>query len=123
MTTDAIPNDLTPDCIFCRIVAGDLPADIVHRGDGFLAFSDIDPKAPVHLLVIPERHVASIADVSDLTEEERAQMPIFIAEVAVHAGLGESGYRVTTNHGPNGLQSVFHLHWHILGGKRLSESM
>ncbi len=123
VTTDASANDLTHDCIFCRIVAGETPAEIVHRGDGFLAFSDADPKAPVHLLVIPERHVASIAEVGGLSEEERAQMPIFIAEVAVHAGLAESGYRVTTNHGPNALQSVFHLHWHVMGGKRLSESM
>lgn len=111
------------DCLFCKIVTGDIPADIVKRGDGFVAFRDINPKAPVHLLVIPETHVSGLADVAGLSETERATMPVFIAELAAESGLTESGYRVTTNHGPDALQSVFHLHWHVLGGKRLSESM
>ncbi len=111
------------DCLFCKIAQGDIPADIVKRGDGFLAFRDISPKAPVHLLVIPETHVASVAEVSDLSLDERATMPVFIADLAAEHGLTDSGYRVTTNHGPDALQSVFHLHWHVMGGERLSESM
>jgi histidine triad (HIT) family protein len=111
------------DCLFCRIVAGEIPARVVARRDGFLAFEDIAPKAPVHVLVIPERHVSSLDDVAGLSTDERAEMPVFIAETARALGVHESGYRVTTNHGPNALQSVFHLHWHILGGDVLSSSM
>jgi histidine triad (HIT) family protein len=111
------------DCLFCRIVAGDIPADVVRRGDGMLAFRDIAPKAPVHVLVIPERHVASLASVDGLDPDERSRMLAFIAEVATMEGLDDSGYRVTTNHGPDALQSVFHLHWHVMGGTTLSESM
>jgi histidine triad (HIT) family protein len=111
------------ECLFCRIVTGEIPAQVVARRDGFLAFEDIAPKAPVHVLVIPERHVSSLDDVTGLTAEERSEMPIFIAETARSLGVHESGYRVTTNHGPDALQSVFHLHWHILGGDVLSSSM
>jgi histidine triad (HIT) family protein len=112
-----------PDCLFCRIVAGEVPATVVARDDGFLAIRDIAPKAPVHLLVIPERHVASIAGIKGLSADERAAMLPFVAVTARAAGLDDSGYRVTTNHGPDGRQSVLHLHWHILGGTRLSDSM
>ena len=90
---------MADECIFCAIVAGDIPADVVHRADGFLAFRDIAPKAPTHLLVIPERHVTSMSDVGGLTAEERSEMLLFIAEVARLAGLETGGYRVTTNHG------------------------
>lgn len=112
-----------PQCLFCRIVAGEIPANVELRERGFLAFHDIAPKAPVHVLVIPERHVHSIAGVGGLSDEERAGMLPFIAEVARGLGLDAGGYRVTTNHGPDARQSVFHLHWHIMGGARLSESM
>ena len=111
------------DCIFCAIVAGRIPAEITRRSDRFIAFSDINPKAPVHLLVVPVRHVASLAQANGLDDAERAEMPLFIADVARAAGLETSGYRVTANHGPDALQTVFHLHWHVMGGTVLSESM
>ncbi len=114
---------MADDCLFCRIVTGDVSADVVHRGNGMLAFRDIAPKAPVHVLVIPERHVDSMAGVGGLTPDERADMLAFIAEVARDEGLEATGYRVTTNHGPDALQSVHHLHWHVMGGTRLSDSM
>ena len=110
-------------CLFCAILRGDIPADVVHRADGFLAFRDIAPKAPVHVLVIPERHVVSLNEVDGLTVDERSEMLMFIAEIARREGLIEGGYRVTTNHGANALQSVFHLHWHVMGGATLSHSM
>jgi histidine triad (HIT) family protein len=88
-----------------------------------VAFRDIAPKAPVHVLVIPERHVDSMAGVGGLTPDERADMLAFIAEVGRDEGLEATGYRVTTNHGPDALQSVHHLHWHVMGGTRLSDSM
>jgi histidine triad (HIT) family protein len=111
------------DCLFCRIATGEIPATVVAREDGFLAFEDIAPKAPVHLLVIPERHLPSLAAIAEMPEGERAEMLAFIARVASAAGLDESGYRVVTNHGPDSRQSVFHLHWHIMGGATLSETM
>ena len=114
---------MADDCLFCRIVTGDVPADVVRRGNGMLAFRDIAPKAPVHVLVIPERHVDSMAGVEGLTPEERADMLVFISAVAREHGLEPTGYRVTTNHGPDALQSVHHLHWHVMGGTRLSDSM
>jgi histidine triad (HIT) family protein len=110
-------------CIFCGIAAGDIPAEITHQNDQFIAFRDIAPKAPVHLVIIPRRHVPSLANVAELTEAERAGIMVFLAEVADRAELGEAGYRVVTNHGPNSRQSVFHLHWHVLGGALLSDSM
>jgi histidine triad (HIT) family protein len=112
-----------PDCVFCRIARDEIPATVVARADGFLAFEDAAPKAPVHLLVIPERHVPSIAGVDGLSKAERVAMLPFVAAVASAAGLDESGYRVTTNHGPDARQSVFHLHWHVMGGAALSERM
>jgi len=114
---------MADDCVFCRILAGEIPADVVHRADGFVAFRDIAPKAPTHILVIPARHVASLCDVGGLTDDERSDMLLFIADVARMAGLEEGGYRVTANHGPDAHQSVFHLHWHVMGGASLSQSM
>ncbi len=114
---------MTESCLFCRIVEGEIPARIVRRDDDFVAFADISPKAPVHLLVIPTRHVNSIAGVAGLDARERAAMPLFIADLAREAGVEGTGYRLTTNHGPDARQSVFHLHWHLMGGTTLSESM
>jgi histidine triad (HIT) family protein len=104
-------------------VRGEIPATIVRRDDRFVAFRDIAPKAPVHVLVVPVEHVDSLAGVAALDEATRAAMPVFIAEVARELGVEGSGYRVTANHGPDARQSVHHLHWHILGGGPLSESM
>lgn len=111
------------DCLFCRIAAGEIPVTVVARDDHNIAFEDISPKAPTHLLVIPVRHVNSIAGVNGLDAAERASLLSFIARVAADAGLDGSGYRVTTNHGEDARQSVHHLHWHIMGGEPLSESM
>jgi histidine triad (HIT) family protein len=119
--SDAPERD--PGCLFCRIVAGEIPADVEAREEGLVAFHDISPKAPVHVLVIPERHVGSLAGIAGLGEGERSRMLAFIARVAAGLGLEEGGYRVTTNHGPDARQSVFHLHWHIMGGAPLSQSM
>jgi histidine triad (HIT) family protein len=111
------------ECLFCRIVGGGIPARVVRRDRGMVAFEDIAPKALVHLLFIPERHVDSLAGVTGLSPQERSDMLDFIAEVADAAGLGPTGYRVTTNHGSDALQSVHHLHWHVMGGATLSETM
>ena len=106
---------MSSDCIFCRIVAGDLPATVVHRADGFVAIEDIAPKADTHLLVLPELHLESFREVPQLPAEEAKRMLDFVAETAQRAGLDE--YRLMTFVGPGAGQTVFHLHWHILGGR------
>ena len=93
--------------------------DHVHRADGFVAVNDINPKAPVHVLVIPERHVDTFREVGDFDAEETKRMLDFVAETARMAGLDD--YRVVVNVGEGGGQTVFHLHWHILGGRMLTE--
>jgi len=103
-----------PDCLFCTLVA---EGDHVRVADGFVAIRDINPKAPVHLLVLPERHVDTFRDVGEFPPEEAHRMLEFVAETAREAGLED--YRVVVNVGEGGGQTVFHLHWHILGGTGL----
>jgi histidine triad (HIT) family protein len=102
------------DCIFCKIVRGEVPAEVINRTDGFVAIEDIAPKADVHLLVIPERHLETFRDVSVMAEEEAKRMVDFVAETAKKAGL--DGYRLMVFVGAGAGQTVFHLHWHVLGG-------
>jgi histidine triad (HIT) family protein len=103
-----------PDCIFCTLVR---EGDHVASAPGVVAVRDIAPRAPTHLLVIPERHLSSFREIAELEPDEAKQMLDFIAETAADAGLED--YRVTVNVGPSAGQTVFHLHWHILGGKPL----
>jgi histidine triad (HIT) family protein len=105
----------TAGCIFCRIVAGDAPATVVNRTDGFVAIEDINPKADVHLLVLPERHLETFRDVAVLEEQEAKRMLEFVADTARQVGLTD--YRLMIFVGPSAGQTVFHLHWHILGGR------
>jgi histidine triad (HIT) family protein len=103
-------------CLFCKIVNNEIPANIVLENDDFIAFHDINPKAPVHILVIPKVHVDSFNEVSG---ELMGNMTPFIQKVAQETQIDESGYRVITNIGENGGQEVQHLHFHILGGAKL----
>lgn len=104
-------------CLFCKIVNKEIPANIISENDNYLAFHDINPKAPVHILVIPKTHFDSFIDV---TPEVMAGMTSFIQEVAREMKIDESGYRVITNVGENGGQEVKHLHFHLLGGAKLA---
>ena len=103
-----------PDCLFCDLVR---EGEHVRRADGFVAVADINPKAPVHLLVIPERHLDTFRDVAELEAAEAKRMLEFVAATAAREGLED--YRVIVNVGPRGGQTVFHLHWHVLGGDSL----
>jgi histidine triad (HIT) family protein len=105
---------VSSDCLFCKLVR---EGDHVRKADGFVAIRDIAPKAPTHLLVIPERHLDSFRDVGELEPGEAAALLRFVADTAREAGLED--YRVVVNVGPGAGQTVFHLHWHILGGKPL----
>jgi histidine triad (HIT) family protein len=109
------------DCLFCKIVAGDIPAKVVKRSDDALAFRDMDAKAPVHVLVIPTKHIAAAREAKG-PEGERllGRLLAFAAEVASDEGLDGEGYRVVTNTGRNAGQSVDHLHLHVLGGRRMT---
>lgn len=107
------------DCIFCAIAAGRIPADVVHQDDAVVVFRDIDPKAPVHLLAIPRRHIPA-TDALEVGDEELIGRVILAAkEAARAAGVADGGYRLVVNNGPDAGQSVSHLHVHILGGRAL----
>jgi histidine triad (HIT) family protein len=100
------------DCLFCKLVR---EGDHVAKADGFVAIPDINPKADVHLLVLPERHVETFRDVAEFPPDEAKRMLEFVARTAREAGLED--YRVLVNVGAEGGQTVFHLHWHVLGGR------
>ena len=107
------------DCLFCKIAAGDIPSNKLFEDDQLLAFYDIDPQAPVHFLVIPKKHIDSAAV---LTEDDAALLGhiyAVIAQLAARLGIAENGYRVVTNVGADGGQSVKHLHFHVLAGRSL----
>ena|SRR5688572_22044126 len=108
---------MSDDCLFCRIVSGQIPARLVAQSDDCVAFRDIDPKAPVHVLVIPRRHIASLDTLDDPTLLGRIAM--MAARVARDEGVAQSGYRTVINTGADAGQSVSHLHMHVLGGRQL----
>lgn len=112
-----MPN--SPDCIFCRIVAGEIPSTKLHEDETTVAFADVNPQAPVHILVIPRDHVPSLADLPEAGSEVAGHLLLTAARVAREAGLEEAGYRVVTNIGSDGGQSVGHLHLHVLGGRAM----
>ena len=108
---------MSDGCIFCRIASGEIPATIVKRADGMLAFKDLNPQAPSHFLVIPTTHIGSLNDVKD--SKLLGQLLAFAREVAQEAGVATKGYRVVVNTNPDGGQTVFHLHLHVLGGRAM----
>ena len=111
------------DCIFCKIVAGEIPADIVYQDEELIAFRDIQPQAPQHIVIIPKTHIISIAQ---LTEEQQGLIGhlIMIAkDIAEKEGISNDGYRLTSNTGADAGQLVPHLHFHLLGGRRLSDDL
>ncbi len=109
------------DCIFCRIASGDIPAKIAKKSPDAVAFYDLNPQAPTHLLVIPTRHYGAVRDAKGAEGQALlGKLLAFAAEVASEQGLDTGGYRIVTNTGSDGGQSVFHLHLHLLGGRRLA---
>jgi histidine triad (HIT) family protein len=110
---------VTTDCLFCRIVAGEIPATVVHETPGTLAFRDIGPKAPVHVLVIPKVHHADVVAIAEADPGLAGEVLAAAAAVAKAEGLTEGGYRVILNSGPYAGQEVFHVHAHVVGGAPL----
>jgi histidine triad (HIT) family protein len=107
------------DCLFCRIADGEIPADRVAESEDWLAFRDINPQAPVHVLVIPRRHVESVAALEASDADLAGRLLLAAAETARKLGVDEDGYRLVSNHGAKAGQSVFHLHVHLLAGRRM----
>ena len=107
------------DCLFCKIIAGDVPSSIVYEDEFVFAFRDIAPQAPVHILVVPKEHIVSIADLNTANSFLVAKCFEAIAVIAEKEGL-DNGFRVISNSGPDGGQTVFHLHFHLFGGKAFS---
>ncbi|MFZ2538426.1 MAG: histidine triad nucleotide-binding protein [Oscillospiraceae bacterium] len=110
------------NCLFCKIVAGSIPSTKVYEDDTVLAFRDISPQAPTHILVIPKTHITSFADIDETNSRVIAHISEVIAKIAKEQNL-DNGFRVISNVGEDGAQSVKHLHFHVLGGKQLSGKM
>ncbi len=111
------------DCIFCKIAAGEIPSTKVYEDDKVLAFKDINPLAPIHILVIPKTHIESASEITADNSAVVAHIFEVIAKIAKEQGIDKDGFRVVSNCGENGCQSVKHLHFHILGGKKLDVAM
>ena len=107
------------DCLFCKIVRGEIEAEVVHDEDEVLAFNDINSKAPVHVLVIPRQHVANLEEIGNLPDAVVKRLLEVASLVAEKLGVTENGYAVRFNNGPDAGQEIFHLHLHVMGGKRL----
>ena len=111
------------DCIFCKIIKGEVPAKKVYEDEEILAFYDINPAAPIHILVIPKKHITSLAHMQKGDEQIIGKIYTVINQIAQEQGFKDEGYRVIVNCGKNGGQEVMHLHFHILAGKKLGEKI
>ena len=108
------------DCLFCGIVAGEIPADLVYESEDVVAFRDISPQAPTHVLVIPRKHISTINDLEDEDQKLIGSMFLAAKQIAEDEGISERGYRAVMNCNEGAGQSVFHIHLHVLGGRNLS---
>ena len=111
------------DCIFCKIASGAIPADTVYSDNDFVAFRDINPQAPIHDVVIPRKHIASMNDLMEPDQGLAGKMLLVAKKVAQKEGIAISGYRLSINCGPDGTQVVPHIHLHVLGGRRLTSEL
>lgn len=107
-------------CIFCRVAAGEVPSNKLYEDDDIVAFSDISPQAPTHVLVIPKRHIPSIADITQDDADLVGRLFLVGNEIARSQGIAEGGYRLVINSGPNAGQAVDHIHLHVLGGRKMT---
>ena len=108
------------DCLFCKMVNGEIPPDIVYEDDEVLAFNDINPQAPTHVLIIPKKHIATLNEASDEDTQVLGRLNIVAAQLANKLGFAEDGYRVVMNCNADGGQAVYHIHLHLLGGRSMA---
>lgn len=111
------------ECVFCQIVAGKLPSDIVYQDEEVIAFHDINPQSPTHMLIIPKKHISSLAELAEGETSLMGHMVNIANQLAKREGVAQSGYRLVVNCGQEGGQLVPHLHLHLLGGRQLSGTM
>lgn len=111
---------MPPNCLFCRMVSGEIQPDVVYQDDTVLAFRDINPQAPLHVLVIPKRHITTINDLEPGDAELMGKLFLAAKQVARQGGVAESGYRTVMNCNADAGQSVFHVHLHVLGGRTMT---
>ncbi len=114
---------MSTDCVFCKIAAGEIPAGIVYRDERVTAFKDLHPAAPTHILIIPNRHLDSVNAVTPADEPDLGHMVWVAGQIAREMGIAQNGYRLVTNTGPDAGQIVRHLHFHLLGGIRLTDAL
>ena len=112
-------SEIMSDCLFCKIVEGEIPSNKVYEDDKILVFNDLDPQAPVHVLIIPKKHIASLDDVNDEDQELLGYIMCKIKDIAADLGL-ENGYRVINNCGEDGMQSVKHIQFQLLGQRKMT---
>lgn len=108
------------NCLFCKIIHKEIPAKIIFENDFIIVFQDIHPKAPVHLLMVPKQHLTSINDLNVSNIHFISEIFLQVKNIAKEQGIDQSGYRLVVNSGPDSGQEVQHLHWHLLGGKKLA---
>jgi histidine triad (HIT) family protein len=111
---------MSDDCLFCKIIAGEIPSNKVYSDDDVYAFEDISPAAPVHILIVPKKHLTDISSATDSDQALLGKLLLKANQIAADQGLNENGFRYVINTGREGGQTVFHLHLHILGGRSLS---
>lgn len=111
------------DCIFCKIIKKEIPANIVYEDDKVMAFKDINPQAPIHILIVPKQHIPSVADINESNKAVVSDINIAAVKTAEKIGIKDSGFRLICNCGANAGQTVLHLHYHLLGGKVLGETL
>ncbi len=109
-----------PDCLFCTIIAGDIPSTVVHEDEATFAFRDLEPQAPTHVLVVPRHHVPNVGVLADEAPEDAAALLRAVAAVAAQEGVADGGYRSVFNTGVDAHQTVFHAHIHVLGGRTMT---
>ena len=111
---------MSSDCLFCKILAGEIPADLVYESDSAVAFRDINPQAPTHVLVIPRKHISTINDITPEDEAIVGSLYTAAKEIAAANGISDDGYRAVMNCNEGAGQSVFHIHLHVLGGRPMN---
>ncbi|HUS04357.1 MAG TPA: histidine triad nucleotide-binding protein [Dehalococcoidia bacterium] len=114
---------MAEECLFCRIVAGEIPSDIIYQDNEFLAFRDINPQAPKHIIIIPKTHITSLAELTEQQQGLIGRLVILARDLADKEGIAERGYRLAINCGPEGGQVIPHLHLHLIGGRKLNDRL
>ena len=108
------------DCLFCKIIEGEIPADIVYEDDHFLAFNDINPIAPIHILIIPKEHIPTLNNIDEKHTQTMGEIFLAVKKIAQDKGISESGYRTIFNCNKDAQQTVFHIHLHLIAGRKMT---